>query len=240
MPELSERALPGTGLWGRRDRATRGAKGGGRRPARVPWGGTRAGVLAAPLLALSVLTGACGVAASASPHAIPARQVPFGLLNPAAGPTTTSSMPPAGARRGHPSLVPTVVYLVGAKQHLVATSAYLPRPLTVREVIDQLLSSPSKDQSLSGLTTAVSDHAKLRSSRVRNGVVNLDFSLQAATVIGGQQALAIAQIVWTATAVPGVKAVTISLQGKAIELPVGSGTLVSRPVTRSDYANFAP
>ncbi len=187
-------------------------------------------------LLVATLSSSCGLPANAAPEVIPAKQVPFGLLNASAGRAAPAT--PAVSSHGKPTLAPVPIYLVGPGQRLYPATEYLPAPLTVREVIDQLLASPTSEQAASGLSTDISDHANLRSARVRHGVAHLDFTLGISS--GGNQVMAVAQIVYTATAVPGVKAVRLLLQGKKVEAPTGKGTLVSRPVTRADYASFGP
>jgi spore germination protein GerM len=55
-----------------------------------------------------------------------------------------------------------------------------------------------------------------------------------------QQALGIAQFVYTATEIPGVERVRFRVGGQPAEVPRGDGTLSSRAVDRSDYPSVAP
>ena len=48
--------------------------------------------------------------------------------------------------------------------------------------------------------------------------------------------LEVAQIVLTATSVPGVDAVLLELAGEPIEAPLPDGELADRPLTAQDYA----
>jgi spore germination protein GerM len=52
--------------------------------------------------------------------------------------------------------------------------------------------------------------------------------------------MAVGQIVYTVTAVEGVSAVELSVEGSVVDVPVDTGQLRSGPVTRSDYAAIAP
>ena len=47
-----------------------------------------------------------------------------------------------------------------------------------------------------------------------------------------------AQIVLTATSVPGVDAVRLTLSGAPVEAPLPSGELTSEPLNADDYATF--
>ncbi|HZD66575.1 MAG TPA: GerMN domain-containing protein [Acidimicrobiales bacterium] len=205
---------------------------------RAPPGGRRRLAPGLVVVFLPLVAAACGVPTQAGPRTIPTKQVPFQLLNPSAGHAPTSPTPTSP---GPGRLTYTRIYLVNANQKLYGFSVVLPAPLTVHKAVDNLLASPTKQQTDAGLTSDISDHARLRSVQRHGAVVNLDFTPGIATAAGGNQALAIAQIVFTATYVPGVNAVTISLQGKPVEVPVGkNGVLVKRPVSRADYPTLGP
>jgi spore germination protein GerM len=52
----------------------------------------------------------------------------------------------------------------------------------------------------------------------------------------------VAQLVYTATNIPGVVGVTFELSGQPVQVPAGNGQLVpaSTPVGKADYAEQAP
>jgi spore germination protein GerM len=56
---------------------------------------------------------------------------------------------------------------------------------------------------------------------------------------GGNQQLAVAQIVWTVTEFPGVQQVRFSIDGQPLEVPTDEG-LTDQPVDRDDYRSVAP
>ena len=61
-------------------------------------------------------------------------------------------------------------------------------------------------------------------------------SVAAFVEVGGQeQILAVAQVVLTATAVPGVERVRFLLEGEAVEVPRADGTLTSDSLQAADY-----
>jgi spore germination protein GerM len=47
-------------------------------------------------------------------------------------------------------------------------------------------------------------------------------------------------LVFSATGVAGVDAVTLLLEGRPVEVPTGEGTLTGRPLTRGDFTRFSP
>ena len=54
------------------------------------------------------------------------------------------------------------------------------------------------------------------------------------------QLLALAQLVFTLTARPGIGQVRFTLRGEAIQVPRADGSLVATPVSRDDYSAVAP
>jgi spore germination protein GerM len=56
---------------------------------------------------------------------------------------------------------------------------------------------------------------------------------------GGNQLLAVAQVVWTLTELPTVTAVRFSVDGTPVEIPTDDG-LTDRPVDRDDYRSVKP
>jgi hypothetical protein len=56
---------------------------------------------------------------------------------------------------------------------------------------------------------------------------------------GGNQLLAVAQVLWTLTEFPGIDGVLFVLDGPLVAVPTDDG-LTDRPVDRADYAAVAP
>jgi hypothetical protein len=89
------------------------------------------------------------------------------------------------------------------------------------------------------LTSAINDRTRLlKWATDDQGVALLSFSAEFADVPSRTERLAVAQVVYTATSVPGISSVRFSVQNTPIEVPTASGRLVSRPVTRDDYADL--
>jgi spore germination protein GerM len=59
-------------------------------------------------------------------------------------------------------------------------------------------------------------------------------------VVGPDQSLAIAQVVFTATQQPGVTGVRFEIDGKPIDVPTAAGVQVPGPVNRASYQTQAP
>ena len=72
------------------------------------------------------------------------------------------------------------------------------------------------------------------------GVATVDFTANPVQVVGPDQTLAIAQVVFTATQQAGVTGVLFQIGGKPIEVPTASGAQVPGPVDRTSYLPQAP
>lgn len=105
-------------------------------------------------------------------------------------------------------------------------------------LLGALFSGPNDDEVRQELTSAIPRDAHLLTSRQSGGVLTLDVSDALRELTGSALLEATAQIVLTATEIPGVQAVRILLAGEVHEWPDGSGALVSRPLTKYDYPGF--
>lgn len=209
---------------------------------RGPWrtvgrtGGWLAGRTARWLALLAALTVAgtatagCGLANDAAPKPIPRSQVPFRLLAPASSPTSSSL--PVGD--------PVTVYFIGTGQHLVPVQRFVQAPANLLAALQALVQGPTSAQSAAGYSSAISipglavSHARVR----RDGVALVDFN--GSLPGGSQQIPAVAQAVYTATAQPGVTRVQFQIAGKPTDVPTDTASEASGPVSRADYALYAP
>jgi hypothetical protein len=174
------------------------------------------------LVLMASVTASCGVPTDRSARRIDPDEVPFGLLS--ASPTPEPSAPRGSERRQ--------VFFV-RDTGLVGVSRGLAAP-TVTALIGALLGGPTDDESSRGLRTAIPAGTVLHGTQRAGDLVTLDLSDQLLQVRGAEQTLAIAQIVFTATAAPGVRSVQLRLNGQSLQVPRGDGTL-SDTVGRSDY-----
>ena len=89
-----------------------------------------------------------------------------------------------------------------------------------------------------GSRTAISPQTTLRSARLDGDTAVVDLSGALVEVGGQEQILAVAQIVLTATAVPGVGQVRFLLEGQAVEIPRADGTLTAETLRATDYQSL--
>ncbi len=122
-----------------------------------------------------------------------------------------------------------------------ADLAAVPR-LTAQADADAALSAlsegPTRGEVLSGLRTALSPQM-LSAERRLGGLTAVSVTREFTEVAGGNQLLAVAQVVWTLTELPGVSQVRFLVDGMPVEVPTDQG-LTDQPVRREDYRSAAP
>ena len=182
------------------------------------------------LLAIS----ACGVPTGGPPDPIPAAEVPFGLADPL---PTASAAPSSPAGLGEPR-----VYLVTGE------GAVVPRGRAtgdgdvqdrLGELLDDLAAGPSPAELTDRLSTSLRPDTTLAVADVSGATATVDLGGQADAPTGRESVTAVAQIVLTATSLPGVDQVLVTRAGQQLEAPLPSGELTSRPLTAADYLPLA-
>jgi hypothetical protein len=186
---------------------------------------------AGALVALGVLVAGCGIPADSSAHTVPRADVPFRLLDPSP-PSSTTNVPPAVA-------VPETIFLVGPDQHVVPVTRDIALPASLTAILGALLDGPTQAESAAGLQSFLSASSSQVTVSVSTGVATVDFRANPFQLVL-DQTLAVAQVVYTATAQAGVTSVLIDIKGQPVEVPTAAGVQVGRPVTRLDYLAEAP
>jgi spore germination protein GerM len=181
-------------------------------------------------LVIAVLTGAagCGVPTDRTPRPIAHDAVPFDLLGPAA---TTTTAPGTQTK--------AEVFFIRAGR-LTAVARSITAPVTVARLLDALLQGPTTAEGDSGVETATGGQIEIRGVSVRSGVAEINLSSTFASLEGTSQVEAIAQLVYTGTAAPGVAAARFLVEGEAVAVPRGDGTLTSAPLQRNDFSVLTP
>lgn len=185
------------------------------------------------LVAATVLLAACGVPGDDSPRPLDGDAVPFDLLAPTAE-TTTTSTPSVFA-----DTVRVAVYLADPEGKLQAVRRPVTTPATVAKVVESLLAGPTEEES-SHLSTAITSGTELLGvDGPSDGLVTINLSRDVLDITGRQQILALAQVVWTVTALPSVDRVLFEFEGEPTEVQNGNGTLTSSPLSRLSYGDLA-
>ncbi len=179
------------------------------------------------LLALAVGAVACSggtSSTSTSSTAHPSTTAP-------AKSTTTTTNP-------HPQLVLPLYFIRGTQlgvAHRVVNSASDPRYVAMQ----QLLGGPEPTEVLAGLGTAIPSGTVMRGLQIKNGVAVVNFSPQFAEP-GPPASLSarLGQVVYTLTAYPNVKSVTI--QVSKTQIVNFAGVNMTSPVGRSQVTAALP
>lgn len=163
----------------------------------------------------------CGIPADEHPETLPG-----GVVSPAVPSPVTSEQPVTQART-------VAIYFVSGGRATPVERTTAEPDVTV--VVALLLAGPTSAEVAAGFRTAVAPGTRLRSASVQGGTVSLDLTNAFVEVGGQEQILAVAQLVLTATVVPGVERVSIALDGQVVEVPRADGTLAAGPLSAEDY-----
>jgi spore germination protein GerM len=103
------------------------------------------------------------------------------------------------------------------------------------------LRGPTEDELAQGLNSAIARSTVLLGvTGPQDGVVMVDLSDDLRSIGGPGQRLALAQVVFTATATADVTGVLFAFEGQPSEVPNGKGESTTEPLDRSDFATFDP
>ncbi len=113
-------------------------------------------------------------------------------------------------------------------------------PTTVTAAIEALLDGPRETEAARNLRSAIPPGTSLLGVSVSSATVTIDLSAEFTSVVGPEQILASAQVVYTATAIAGVDRVDLLIGGAPVAVARADGTLTSGPVSRGDFEALAP
>ena len=136
--------------------------------------------------------------------------------------------------------VAEVIFLVAPSGHLVPATREVAVPASLTQVVDALLAGPTATESAAGIQSFLSRTGVQVTLAASGGVATVHFTTDPIQVVGPDQTLAIAKVVYTVTQQPGVTGVDFAIAGKAIEVPTAAGAQVPGPVNRADYTSLAP
>lgn len=181
------------------------------------------GLLLLVLLAWVVALAGCGVGVQRRPTTLASAGPSWTEPSTGSSPTTGLSIE---------------VFLVRG-DHLVRVWRQSPGGQQLSAVLRTLLESPSRAERTAGLSTAIPSGVGALVARVRRGIVEVQVPPPFDALPNRERVLAVAQLVYTVTAELPVHGLRLMAGGTAVDTPVGSGRLVSRAVTRADFAALA-
>jgi spore germination protein GerM len=107
--------------------------------------------------------------------------------------------------------------------------------------IAALLRGPSAADRARGLSTTIPSGTRLLGFARRNGVAVVNLSRRFDDGGGSLSMRArLAQLVYTATAERGIRAVELRLAGKKVRVFSGEGLILTQPLTRAMFRDFRP
>lgn len=179
---------------------------------------------------LVVVLTACGVPADSKPRSISADQIPFDLLTPSTTETATTLMRATS---------PVQVYLVRGDR-LATVSRSVVSPPTLGTVLATLIQGPTDDEEGAGLRSAINPEMRVLGTQTNGSTAVINVSDVFSDLSVQEQVDAVAQVVYTATALAGVDSVQITLNSRPVEVPRGDASTTKDPVKRSDFTALAP
>lgn len=187
----------------------------------------RAWAAAAAAGLLLVVASGCGVPTESRPGLLPDDRVPAALSSP---PPHPPAMDPVDATVFN-------VYLID-EERLRPVPRAVVGDVNLAERLEALRAGPTADEAGAGLRSALNDEASIRISRVSAAVATVDLPLGLAELVGSDQVLALAQLVFTLSEDPVIDEVLFTVEGEPVAAPVEDGTLLGRAVGRSDFATL--
>jgi len=152
--------------------------------------------------------------------------------------TSTQAAQPTGALSSSRSLE---VWFTHHGRLVEALRTHRPTPRVATAAAQALLAGPTPAERTAGLTTAIPSGTRLLGVTIANRVAKVDLtSNYEASASARSLQLRLAQVVYTLTQFPTVKAVRFELDGSPVDVSSGGGVVLDHPVGRSDYATLGP
>ena len=178
-----------------------------------------------------MLTAACGVPQDPAPRVLDASALPEELAIPST--TTTSTEAPVPRQSVY-------LYFVDGEGLSEPVERELATPAGLVAALDALIEGPTEEEASTGLTSVIPAETVILGSDLTNGVLQVNLAEGTLEQIeGALQSLAIAQLVFTATELPGVDWLWVLIEGEPRALPTDEGD-VEAPVGRVHYASLGP
>ena len=106
-------------------------------------------------------------------------------------------------------------------------------------LLTELIGGPNSAEFQEGYRSSIPPTLVLRSVRVDDGVAQVDVNDAMLDLSGGDLTDAVAQIVFTASEIPGAESVLIRVDGATQEWPNGAGAQQRGPLTTYDFIGYA-
>ena len=178
----------------------------------------------------ALLLAGCGIPDDREPRNINPDDVQYDLLAP------STTMPPTPG----PVAAIASIFLLGPDNRLVAVQRQLAEQQTVGSVVGSLLQGPTPAETASGLRSAIDQQTAVLGAQAQGDVAQVDISDALLKLPPQDQVRALAQIVYTATSVAGIRGVQVMVNSQVADVPRSDGSLTRDPLLRTDYTALAP
>jgi spore germination protein GerM len=180
---------------------------------------------------LAVLLAACGIPVDSQPHDITDRRTPTSVASAA------SSTIPQNAKA---KVFFVAAATSGRPERLQTTMR--PAEVSLQSVIKELLKGPTADEAKTVLSAIPLETQLTSASQSAEGVAEINLNNSFFNAKGEQLVRAVAQLVYTASAIPAVTQVRILVDGTPREWPRADGSRVnvSKALTVADFAELSP
>jgi hypothetical protein len=163
----------------------------------------------------------------------------FGPTAPAPATTVAGGTVPAPAPRS--ACTPLRVYFMRGDRLGVAGRQVPPTVAVARAALAELLAGPAKVDEAAGLWTAIPPDVRVLglSTSKHIAIVDLGAAFVRAAAPASMTAR-LAQVVYTLTQFADISKVIFRLDGQPVKFPLGTGTILDQPFTRSSFEPITP
>ncbi|MDI6843397.1 MAG: Gmad2 immunoglobulin-like domain-containing protein [Anaerosomatales bacterium] len=152
----------------------------------------------------------------------------------------TTEPPSGGSTTESKPLALSVYYPRGEKLGVVVRQVPYTKAVATAAV-NELLKGPSATDAAYGFHTEIPAGTRLRSVSIRDRVATVDLSGEFDDGGGSlSMFMRLAQLVFTVTQFDTVDAVTLKLDGRAVEVFGGEGIVLDHPMKRADFEDMLP
>jgi spore germination protein GerM len=178
---------------------------------------------------LAVLLAACGIPIDGQPHDITDRRTPTSV---------SSGVSSTIAQNAKAKVFFVATATTGRPDRLQTTLR--PAEVSLASVIKELLKGPTADEAKAVLTAIPLETQLTGATQSADGVAEINLNASFFNAKGDQLVRAVAQLVYTASAIPSVTQVRILVDGTPREWPRADGSRVSKALTVADFAELNP
>ncbi len=172
----------------------------------------------------------------------------LGVILSACGDSAVSLGPPPQETVTGPEVTTTLpgkssfeVWFASGERLVRTQRTHGPTRAVATAAVNALLAGPTRVEQATGTTTAIPLGTRLLGISIHTGVATVDLTSDYESGGGSlSMQMRLAQVVFTLTQFPTIKAVRFELDGRPVNVFSGEGIVLDHPVGRADYKDLAP